>query len=78
MEKESKREAGTALRKDGRKGIAKWKKSGATFLEYALLLALVGIVGAIGLKKYGGAIKDFFFAMAEKTAEVTPDTTKSK
>ncbi len=51
---------------------------GATFLEYALLLALVGIVGAIGLKKYGKSLSDFFSAMADKTAEVTPDTTKKK
>lgn len=76
MKIEPTRDAKAVAKGEGRQGFAKWKKSGATYLEYALLLALVGIVGAIGLQKYGGAIKDFFFAMAEKTAEVTPDTTK--
>lgn len=51
---------------------------GATYLEYALLLALVGIVGAIGVQKYGKAIRDFFFAMADKTAEVTPSTSNNQ
>ena len=54
------------------------KKCGATFLEYALLLALVGIVAAVGVKKYGQAISDFFSAMGEKTTEVTPATSGSK
>ena len=49
-------------------------KKGTSFLEYALLAALVGIVGAIGVMKYGGAIKDFFSALATKTTEVTPKT----
>lgn len=75
MKIETTRNAKAVAKGEGRKGIAKWKKSGSTFLEYALLLALVGIVGAIGVKKYGGAIKDFFTAMATKTAEVTPKTT---
>ena len=50
-------------------------KRGTSFLEYALLAALVGIVGAIGVMKYGGAIKEFFVALAKQTAEVTPTTT---
>ena len=48
------------------------RKRGATFLEYALLAALIGIVGAVGVMKYGKAISDFFSSMADKTTEVTP------
>ena len=48
------------------------RKRGISYLEYALLAALVGIVGAVGVMKYGGAIKDFFNKMADKTADVTP------
>lgn len=66
MKTVSKREAAVAARKK--------REHGATFLEYALLLALVGIVGAVGVMKYGKAISDFFSAMANKTAEVTPKT----
>ena len=55
--------------KDDRK-----RKRGATFLEYALLAALIGIVGAVGVMKYGKAIYNFFDTMAEKTTEVTPKT----
>ena len=54
------------------KSEARRKKLGATFLEYALLLALVGIVGAIGVKKYGEAISEFFSTLGEKTTSVTP------
>ncbi len=53
--------------KDDRK-----RKRGATFLEYALLAALIGIVGAVGVMKYGKAISDFFSSLADKTTEVTP------
>ena len=52
----------------------KKSKRGTSFLEYALLAALVGIVGAVGVMKYGSAIKDFFTALGDKTAEVTPKT----
>jgi Flp pilus assembly pilin Flp len=48
------------------------RKRGISYLEYALLAALVGIVGAVGVMKYGGAIKNFFNTMADKTADVTP------
>ena len=48
------------------------RKRGISYLEYALLAALVGIVGAVGVMKYGGAIKNFFDKMADKTADVTP------
>ena len=48
------------------------RKRGATFLEYALLVALIGIVGAVGVMKYGKAISNFFSTMGDKTAEVTP------
>ena len=47
-------------------------RKGATYLEYALLAALVGIVGAVGVMKYGSAISNFFDALAGKTADVTP------
>jgi len=47
-------------------------RKGASFLEYALLAALIGLVGAIGVAKYGTAIKDFFTGLADKTSEVTP------
>ena len=52
------------------------RKRGATFLEYALLAALIGIVGAVGVMKYGKAISDFFSALGDKTTEVTPKKTK--
>ncbi len=47
-------------------------RKGTSFLEYALLAALVGIVGAVGVMKYGQAISDFFSSLGDKTAEVTP------
>ena len=47
-------------------------RKGASFLEYALLAALVGIVGAVGVMKYGSAISNIFSALGDKTAEVTP------
>ena len=61
MKKESKSEAN-----------AQKRKCGSTFLEYALLLALIGIVGAVGVKKYGAAISEFFSTLGEKTTAVTP------
>ena len=48
------------------------RKRGISYLEYALLAALVGIVGAVGVMKYGSAISEFFTTMAKKTADVTP------
>lgn len=47
-------------------------KRGTSFLEYALLAALVGIVGAVGVMKYGSAISEFFIELAKKTSDVTP------
>ena len=49
-------------------------RKGISFLEYALLAALVGIVGAVGVMKYGKAISNFFSTLGDKTAEVTPKT----
>ena len=62
---------------NGQRGGKVWKmkaRKGISFLEYALLAALVGIVGAVGVMKYGKAISDFFSALGDKTAEVTPKT----
>ena len=47
-------------------------RRGISFLEYALLAALVGIVGAVGVMKYGKSISNFCSALGDKTAEVTP------
>lgn len=47
-------------------------RRGVTYFEYAMLLALVGIVGAVGVKIYGERILAFFTALGDKTAEVTP------
>lgn len=52
--------------------MKKESKSGAAFLEYALLVALIGIVAAVGVMKYGEAISNFFVSLGEKTTEVTP------
>ena len=49
------------------------RKKGTSFLEYALLAALVGIVGAVGVMKYGKAICDFFSSLGDKTTQVTPN-----
>ena len=46
-------------------------KRGTAFLEYALLAALIGVVGAIGVAKYGKEICTFFSSLADKTAEVS-------
>ena len=46
-------------------------RKGATYLEYALLAALVGVVGAFGISKYGKAICNFFTSLADKTSEVS-------
>ena len=40
----------------------------------SVAVALIGIVGAVGVMKYGKSISDFFSALANKTAEVTPKT----
>lgn len=47
-------------------------RRGATYLEYAMLAALIGIVGAVGVKFYGEKILDLFKSLGNKTAEVTP------
>jgi len=55
------------------KGIPLWRsRRGATYLEYALLAALVGIVGAVGLKYYGVQLKNLFKTLGDKTAQVVP------
>lgn len=52
----------------------KKSKRGSNFMEYALLAALIGIVGAVGVAKYGKDICDFFESLGDKTAEVKPKT----
>lgn len=52
-------------------------KRGATYLEYAMLAALIGIVGAIGVKYYGEKILALFKSLGDKTAEVAPNATRS-
>lgn len=47
-------------------------RKGATYLEYALLAALIGIVGAVGVKYYGEKLLNLFKTLGDKTAEVTP------
>lgn len=47
-------------------------RSGTSFLEYALLAALIGIVGAVGVMKYGESLKKFFLELANQTENVTP------
>ena len=54
------------------------QKRGTSFLEYALLAALVGIVGAVGVMKYGEQISQFFTDLAGKTAKVSPNQDSSK
>ena len=44
-------------------------RKGISYLEYALLAALVGIVGAVGVMKYGSAISEFFSSLANKTTD---------
>ena len=51
-------------------------RKGVSFLEYALLAGLIGIVGAVGVMFYGEKIKDFFVALGTQTANVTPTTKK--
>ena len=50
-------------------------RKGTSFLEYALLAALVGVVGAVGVMKYGEQICQFFTDLAGKTAEVSSKST---
>lgn len=47
-------------------------RKGTSFMEYALLAALIGIVGAVGVMYYGDKIKEFFVALGNQTADVTP------
>ncbi len=48
-----------------------WRsRRGSAFLEYAMLAALIGIVGAVGVMYFGEQIKDFFKSLGDKTAGV--------
>jgi len=47
-------------------------RRGATYLEYAMLAALIGIVGAVGVKFYGEKLLNLFTTLGNKTAEVVP------
>ena len=64
---------GIITNNQGRIVVMKARK-GISYLEYALLAALVGIVGAVGVMKYGSAISEFFNVLAEKTQKATPST----
>ena len=65
-----------AARPTGATSPSRSQRNGSTYLEYALLAALIGIVGAVGVMKYGKSLSNFFSAMGDKTAEVTPKKTK--
>ena len=45
-------------------------ESGATFLEYAMLCALVGIAVAIGVATFGKQLKELFNTMSGKVQSV--------
>lgn len=45
-------------------------ESGATFLEYAMLCALVGIAVAIAVAAFGKQLKDLFNTMSGKVQDV--------
>ncbi len=45
-------------------------RRGSAFLEYAMLAALIGIVGAVGVMFFGEQIRDFFTELGNKTAGV--------
>lgn len=48
-----------------------WRgRRGSAFLEYAMLAALIGIVGAVGVLFFGEQIRDFFKELGNKTAGV--------
>jgi len=47
-------------------------RRGSAMLEYALLAALIGIVGAVGVKFYGEKIQKFFVQLGKQTQNVTP------
>ena len=47
-------------------------RRGVTYLEYAMLAALVGIVGAVGVRYYGAKILHLFKTLGDKTATVAP------
>ena len=49
----------------------RFRKRGISYLEYALLAALVGIVGAVGVMRYGKAINEFFTTLGNKTTDIT-------
>ena len=51
-------------------------RRGASFLEYALLAALIGVVGAVGVMKYGQSISDFFTELGGKTDKITEKINK--
>lgn len=46
-------------------------ESGATFIEYALLAGLVGIIVAIAVATFSGKMKEFFGSISTKTADAT-------
>lgn len=53
-------------------------RRGVSFLEYALLAALIGIVGAVGVMYYGEKIKGFFVALGDQTENATPRSSSTR
>lgn len=52
------------------------RRRGSVFMEYALLAALIGIVGAVGVVYFGEQIRDFFKSLGDKTAGVAKGSGK--
>ncbi len=49
----------------------KIRKRRSVYMEYAMLAALVGIVGATAIVVYGKELKEFFTVLAKKAHETT-------
>lgn len=50
----------------------------SVYLEYAMLAALIGIVGATAVWKFGDEIKNFFEQLTGKTEEASSRMNKNK
>ncbi len=52
-------------------GGRKFKKRYSVYMEYAMLAALVGIVGATAIVVYGKELKAFFQTLGQKAHDTT-------